>query len=331
MDQGERTGTRDDFIRRGLRFSQLRLLVALKETGQVSAAAAQLAITQPAASRLMAELERLSEARLYARPGRDDPFAVEAEGRMAWDPAGFAALPRVDLSALKVAATEDFGFAPTESTVRGQFRKAVGQLAPAFGALEETAPDCRAADRIFGVLRGISFLGVHAELLDRAPEHVGPNVRDNVEEGRSYSGEDVAKALIAQGDYHRRWEAFFGSWDVLVSPAITVSPRPWRELYPTQIDGVPTKTYYHWLALAYATTIAGLPSISIPCGHDANGLPFGLQIVGRRHADRQVLAVAAELEAVIAGLPDLAPRRPDLEALRAAPPISQAEGFLSFD
>ncbi|WP_172330935.1 LysR family transcriptional regulator [Mangrovicoccus sp. HB161399] len=82
MDQGERTGTRDDFIRRGLRFSQLRLLVALKETGQVSAAASQLAITQPAASRLMAELERLSEARLYDRHARGVTL-TEAGERLA--------------------------------------------------------------------------------------------------------------------------------------------------------------------------------------------------------------------------------------------------------
>lgn len=244
------------------------------------------------------------------------------------------ALPRcppVDLSTLRVAATEDFGFAPTESTVRDQFRKALGHLAPLFGACDETTPDCGDADRIFGVLRGISFLGVHAELLDRAPHHVGPNVRDNVLEGRSYSGEDVAKALFAQGDYHRRWEAFFTDWDVMISPAITVSPRPWRELYPLEIDGQPTRTYFHWLALAYATTLAGLPSISIPCGHDANGMPFGLQVIGKRHDDRRLLAVAAELEAVIAGLPDLAAKAPDLARLRQAPPIAEAEGFLTLD
>ncbi|WP_206078458.1 amidase [Poseidonocella sp. HB161398] len=268
---------------------------------------------------------------VMSRPGRDDPFSIEVEGRTAWDPAGFAALPRVDLSSLKVAATEDFGFAPTESTVRDQFRKALAQLSPFFGRVEDTAPDCRDADDIFGVLRGISFLGTHADLLDRAPEHVGPNVRDNVLEGRSYSGEDVARALFRQGDYHRRWQRFFGDWDVLVSPAITVSPRPWRELYPTHIDGAPTKTYFHWLALAYATTVAGHPAISIPCGLDAKGMPFGLQIVGRRHGDRALLAIAAEIEAVIAGLPDLALPRPDLAALRAAPPIAEAEAFLSFD
>lgn len=61
---------RDEWIRRGLRFSQLRLMVALAETGQISAAAAQLAITQPAASRLLAELERVVAAKLFERHPR---------------------------------------------------------------------------------------------------------------------------------------------------------------------------------------------------------------------------------------------------------------------
>ena len=61
---------RDEFIRRGMRLPQLRLLVALKDTGQVSSAAAQVAMSQPAASRLLTELERTVDARLYERHAR---------------------------------------------------------------------------------------------------------------------------------------------------------------------------------------------------------------------------------------------------------------------
>ena len=61
---------RDELIRRGLRLPQLRLLVALRETGMVSGAAAQVAMTQPAASRLLAELEKTVGATLYERHAR---------------------------------------------------------------------------------------------------------------------------------------------------------------------------------------------------------------------------------------------------------------------
>ncbi|WP_118136126.1 amidase [Oceanicella sp. SM1341] len=268
---------------------------------------------------------------VLARPDRDDPFTILTGGRTPWDPAGFAALPRRDLSSLRIAATEDFGFAPTEALVRAQFRKALGLLAPAFAGIDEASPDCTGADRIFAVLRAVQFLGKHAKMVDTQPDLVGPNVTDNVAEGRGYSAEDVAQALHMQGDFYRAWQRFFETTDYLVTPTVTISPRPWRELYPTEIDGVPTSSYYHWLAMAYASTLAGHPSITIPCGTDAKGMPFGLQVIGRRHDDIGVLAVAAELEAVIAGIPDLAPRAPDLAALRAAPAIAEAEGFLSFE
>ncbi|APZ50421.1 amidase [Salipiger abyssi] len=268
---------------------------------------------------------------VLARPDRNDPYTLIAGGKTLWDPAEFANLPRRDLSSLKIAVTEDYGFAPTETIVREHFRKVMPQLAPFFGQVEETTPDCTDADRIFSVLRAVQFLGVHAKLVDAQPELVGPNVRDNVEEGRSYSAEDVAQAIFAQGRYYRAWQAFFETTDYLISPAVCISPRDWHELYPIEIDGEPTKSYYHWLAMAYASTIPGHPSITIPCGRDTNNMPFGLQIVGKRHDDLGVLALAAELEAVIAGLSDLAPRGPDIAALAAAPRLSEAPGFLTFD
>lgn len=65
----ERRG-RDELVRRGLRFSQLRLMVALRDVKQISGAAAQIAMTQPAASRLLAELEQAAGAKLYHRHPR---------------------------------------------------------------------------------------------------------------------------------------------------------------------------------------------------------------------------------------------------------------------
>ena len=74
--------------------------------------------------------------------------------------------------------------------------------------------------------------------------------------------------------------------DIVLAPAVTISPRPWRELYPAEIDGKPTQSYFHWLALAYAVTLAGHPALSLPVGLDRNGMPFGLQIIGPRGGDR---------------------------------------------
>lgn len=152
------------------------------------------------------------------------------------------------------------------------------------------------------------FLGLHHTLLQTHPDKIGPNVRANVEEGLSYGPLDIADALVKQGRFYRDW----------------------HELYPTEIDGKPTKNYYHRLAMAYASTLAGHPSITIPVGRDALGMPFGLQIVGRRHDDAGVLQVATVIEEIFAGDPVFGVPMVDLEALTTAPKLADCEGFIGF-
>ncbi|AXS40099.1 amidase family protein [Breoghania sp. L-A4] len=261
---------------------------------------------------------------VMARPDRLDPFTAVANGKTLWNPRDFAALPRCELSSLKVAFTEDFGFAMTEKVVRRAFRKRAELLAPRFAVAEETAPDCAYADRIFAVLRAVMMLGAHHANTTRYPGRYGPNIMANVEEGLSYSALDVADAMNRQGEYYRKWQYFFDVYDFVLSPAVTISPRDWHELYPAQIDGVATASYYQWLALAYASTIPGHPSITIPMGRDEFGMPFGLQIVGKRNDDLGVLAFAAEIEAAFAGDSAFGAPKPDLDALKRASPLLQA-------
>ncbi len=134
-----------------------------------------------------------------------------------------------------------------------------------------------------------------------------------------------------QTTLYRRWQEFFAGHDIILTPAITISPRSWRELYPAEIDGKATRTYFHWLAMAYAVTLAGHPALSLPVGVDRNGMPFGLQIVGPRGGDTLVLAVAAELEGLLAGDKRTARPEPDLAMLKAAAPLSDSPGFFGFD
>lgn len=259
-----------------------------------------------------------------------DPLAYSVHGRQVRNAADFHPLPPADLSRLRVAFTADFGFAPTERIVRDAFAEKVGLFGHMFARADAATPDCSGANEAFAVLRATGFLAAHAEKVATRPQDIGPNVRANVEEGLRYSAADVARALVAQTAIYRRWQTFFSGYDVIVSPAITISPRPWTELYPTQIDGVATASYFHWLALAYAVTLPAHPAVCLPVGRDAAGLPFGLQIVGPRGGDVFVLSVALALERALAGDPRTARPVPDIAALRAAWPISAMPGFLGF-
>jgi Asp-tRNA(Asn)/Glu-tRNA(Gln) amidotransferase A subunit family amidase len=252
-------------------------------------------------------------------------------GRNVHRPGDLYPPAEIDLSRLRVAVTPDFGFAPTERHIAEVFAEKTGLFRHMFASAEDATPDCSGTDESFEVLRALGFLASHAEKVRTRPQDVGPNVRANVEEGMRYTAADVARAQTMQTVIYRRWQAFFRDYDVILTPSITISPRSWRELYPADIDGKPTRTYFHWLALAYAVTLPGHPAVSLPVGTDHAGMPFGLQIVGPRGGDALVLSVAAALESMLAGDPRTARPVPDLVKLKTARSIGEMEGFLGFD
>lgn len=259
-----------------------------------------------------------------------DPLSTTIHGKQVRRAEDFARPQPIDLASLKVAITPDFGFAPTEKHIRAVYADKVSRFSHLFAGVEETTPDCTGADETFEILRAVSFLAGMYERVRDTPEKVGPNVRANVEEGLGYNALDVTRALKQQTVIYQNWQSFFGEYDVVLSPAVCISPRNWSELFPAEIDGQPTRTYFHWLACAYAVTNVGHPAISLPVGLDRNGMPFGLQIVGPRGGDAKVLAVAAALEAALAGDPLTARPVPDIAKLAAGPRIADAPNFMGF-
>jgi amidase len=260
-----------------------------------------------------------------------DPLATTVRGATIRRQSDFHPLRPLDLCSLRVALSPDFGFAPTERHIAEVFTEKTNLFRHAFARADDAAPDCTGTDEAFEVLRALGFLAAHLGKTRETPDLVGPNVKANVAEGLRYSAEDIANAFTLQTALYHRWQSFFRDYDVILTPAITISPRSWRELYPAEIDGRPTRTYFHWLAMAYAVTVVGHPAISLPVGLDRHGMPFGLQIVGPRGGDALVLRVAAELESLLSADARTARPVPDLDALKAAPPMSSRDGFLGFD
>ncbi|MBY0336049.1 MAG: amidase [Acetobacteraceae bacterium] len=260
-----------------------------------------------------------------------DPLAYTLHARtVRGEPALFHPPRAIDLSTIKLAFTEDFGQALVEQVIRRKFLAIVEACRPLFARVAHATPDVSGGDEAFEVLRAVGAVAAHAEKVRKTPELCGPNVHANVEEGLRYGIEDVGRALTRQTQIYRGFQAFFAEHDVLITPAITTSPRSWRELFPSEIDGQPTRTYFHWLAMAYYVTLTGHPAISLPVGLDEKGMPFGLQIVGPRGGDAFVLGVAAALEEAFAGDAALARPVPDIAKLKAAPPISTMPEFMTF-
>ena len=61
-------------------------------------------------------------------------------------------------------------------------------------------------------------------------------------------------------------------------------------------------TYHRWMEVTIYATLAGLPAISVPAGFGPDGLPMGLQLIGRPRGDRALLVLAKAYEEIAAGL-----------------------------
>ncbi|RQR51604.1 amidase [Burkholderia sp. Bp9140] len=259
-----------------------------------------------------------------------DPLSYET------DAPGFTALPALDLATLRVGYTEDFGACDVDDDIRALFRSRMSALRKMVRTCEPVDFDLGDVHRAFDVIRAESFVAGLRDAYAREPDALGPNTRANYEIGAAMTLADSAWAHAEQTRIFGRFQRAFERYDVIVSPTTPVSPFPWRELHATQINGRAQANYYRWLALTYVVTLTTHPAISLPCGVDHAGMPFGLQIVGPFRDDLKTLAVAHAMEQAFAKEPTLRRPRPDLSTLTqanpalksivTAPPILDAAG-----
>ncbi len=249
---------------------------------------------------------------LSAMAGEDarDPFSRPVDEALLTGP------DTVDLSALRVAVSEDLGCAPVDDGIRAVFRERVSRISPVFASCEKRDADLGPVHDVLEILRGVIYIAAHKERLEKHRDKLEPNVVDNTERAFRYTAADVAWAHVEQTKLYRRFLALFEEIDIFICPACSVSPFPHERLYVAEINGQKMDTYMRWLAITYGITMATHPAAVIPCGVDSRGLPFGIQIVGRFQGDPFLLGAAHSLERLMAGEQDLARPLPDLEKLK---------------
>lgn len=226
----------------------------------------------------------------------------------------------LDLGRLRVAWTEDFGTCAVDENIRATFRRKIGAMQHLFARCDRIELDMGEAHRCFDVLRAEAFVAGMQQAYERDPDSLGPNPRANYEMGARMSLLDAAWAQAEQTRLIKRFQQAFASYDLILSPTTPVSPFPWTMPHATHINGEAQANYYRWLALTYVVTLTTHPALSLPCGLDHAGMPFGLQIVGGFRADHQVLATAHALEQAFSSLPGLRRPRPDLANMATAEP-----------
>lgn len=244
----------------------------------------------------------------------NDPLSVAA------DPEQFANLPPAKLSELRVGISENFGDAPVDAVIRESFRSRVDLLKPHVKSCLPADLNLGQMDRTFDILRAESFVAGFGQAVEENPDNFGAHIISNVEMGRQMTLSDRAWAHAEQTRILRKFNALMQNFDVILLPTSPVSPFPWTQSHPTEIDGQAMDNYYRWLALAYRGSLMGGPSITLPSGYDAHGMPFGLQMLGALRGDRQLLSAACAVEAFFGRTPETARPKPDLDNMTLSNP-----------
>ena len=204
--------------------------------------------------------------------------------------------------------------------IRATFADRIAAMQHLFASCDAVHFDLGEVHRCFDVLRAEAFVAGMREIYEKDAASLGENPRANYELGASMSLLDSAWAQVEQTRILQRFQAAFADYDLVLAPTTPVSPFPWTEPYARVVDGKPQSNYYRWLALTYVTTLTTHPALTLPCGTDGKGMPFGLQVVGPFRGDLQVLSAALALEQAFATDPALRRPRPDLAALRMPNP-----------
>jgi amidase len=229
--------------------------------------------------------------RAVAGPDPRDPRSLPADLRPDLEHALDA-----DVAGTHVAWSRDLGDLPVEPAVTAALEPARTVLAGLGCTDVDAEPDLTVADEAFETLRAVAFLGAHAAHLAEHPDLVKDTVAWNVERGRALRGEDVARALALRTEAFHRMRVFLEAHDVLALPVAQVVPFPVEVEWPQQVAGTPLPHYVAWLRSCSRITVVGCPAIAVPGGFTPEGLPVGLQLVGRPGGEHALLRVAYAFE-----------------------------------
>jgi amidase len=228
--------------------------------------------------------------RAVAGPDDRSPIALPESGDL------FAGPLARDFTGVHVAWSRRLGDLPVDPAVTAVLERQRPVLEELGCVVEDREPDFAGADVCFETWRAWIFEALLGEQLDARPEMLGRSVRWNTEEGRHLTGPQLAAAERLHGELYERLRRFLVRDEFLAAPVVQVLPFAAECEYPREIEGVPMKSYIDWMKSCWYISTVGLPAISVPAGFTEEGLPIGLQIVGRHRDDVGVLQLAHAFE-----------------------------------
>ena len=225
-----------------------------------------------------------------AGPDRRAPVSLSEPGAI------FAKPLARDFKKMRVAWSRNLGGLPIDAPVSTVLEQQKRVFASLGCIVEEAEPDFAGATEAFETLRALGFLNRYGAHLEKHRDKLKDTVIWNIEQGLALTPQRIAKAQALRSQLFQRMRTFLERYEFLVCPVNQLPPFPVEQHWPREIAGVKMTNYLDWMKSCYYITITSHPAISVPAGFTDEGLPVGIQIVGRYRDDFGVLQLAHAFE-----------------------------------
>jgi amidase len=197
---------------------------------------------------------------------------------------------------VRVAWFKDLGGVPFDARVRSVVDGHRGTFESLGCIVEQAEPDFAPAEIAFRTLRAWNTANGYGALLRQHPDSFKDVLKGEIEEGLRLTGTDVAHAETAHGQLWRGFQKFLEKYEYFVLPTTQLPAFDVNTPWPTEIAGVKFDRYIDWMKSCWYISATGNPAASVPGGFTPEGLPVGVQIVGRANADFSTLQIAHAFE-----------------------------------
>jgi aspartyl-tRNA(Asn)/glutamyl-tRNA(Gln) amidotransferase subunit A len=240
---------------------------------------------------------------VMAGPDDRDRHSLPAE-----DGGPYLAACDAGIAGLSVAWSPDLGHGRVDPHVEQLCREAAERFESLGCHVEVVTPSWENPEEIFRVMSAAETYAAWGHAMADGEDRLDRSLVAVLRFGRTIGIESYLGAAHRRDDFWTEVQRFLARFDLLITPTVAVPPFPVGKPGLKEIDGHPVSPL-GWMPFAFPFNLTGQPAATVPVGFTPSGLPVGLQIVGRRHAERAVLAASAAFEAAA----PWAARHPDVD------------------
>ena len=201
---------------------------------------------------------------------------------------------------IKIGWLDNFnGYYQVEEEIRNQCKLTLAALAQNKVVVDEVKPNANphCLSESWKTLRSKSLYDELVNYKLSADEKIH-SIDWEIRNGELIKEEDVDEALLWRSQWDKDINSIFKKYDYVALPAAQVYPFNKDILSPAAINGHQMETYHQWMDIVVLASILGLPSLSVPVGLNREGLPMGMQIIGKRKTDTNLIAFGKKYEAI---------------------------------